>query len=93
VNGSNQPGNNGTANTGGGGGGGSGGGGDGGNGGSGIVVIRYTTADFGTNTQTGGTGPTVDGSESYIVWNASGTVTFVAAAGGANNFMLLGVGA
>ena len=63
---------NGTANTGGGGGGGHSG--SGGSGGSGVVIIRYTTADFGTCS--GGTMSTI-GSETMHVFTSSGTLTMV----------------
>ncbi len=68
---------------GGGGGGGGGGiekaGGSGGNGGSGVVIIRYATADFGTNTFTGSPTVTTVGSDTVVKFTQSGTITFVEA--------------
>jgi hypothetical protein len=65
-----------TANTGGGGGGQGGGGtgGRGGNGGSGVVILRMPTASY-SGTTTGSPTVTTDGSDTVIVFNASGTIT------------------
>jgi hypothetical protein len=73
-------GNNGLGGGGGGGGGGIRGvaGGSGGKGGSGVVIIRYATADFGTNTFTGSPTVTIVGSDTVVKFTRSGTITFVA---------------
>jgi hypothetical protein len=75
-----------TANTGG------GGGGDGssngsGAGGSGIVIIAYTTSQF---THTGGNATGTSGSETWVKFTSSGTLTLSAAGG--KLLSLLGVG-
>lgn len=75
IGGGGNPYSNGTPNTGGGGGAAGGGGSSGGNGGSGIVIIRYTTSQFGNCT--GGTKTTV-GSDTVHTFTSSGTMTFVA---------------
>ena len=68
---------NGTANTGGGGGGSntnSGGVRSGGSGGSGVVILRMPTANY-SGTTTGSPTVTTDGSDTVIVFNASGSYT------------------
>ena len=65
----------GTNNTGSGGGGGSSGQGDaGGNGGSGVVIMRIPTADY-TGTTTGSPTVSIDGTDTVLVYNSSGTYT------------------
>ena len=68
---------NGTANTGGGGGGclrGAAGGLNGGNGGSGVVILRMPTASYSATT-TGSPTVSTSGSDTILVYNASGTYT------------------
>ena len=62
------------ANTGAGGGGGDGGTSTGGDGGSGVVIIRVPTANY-SGTTTGSPTVTTDGSDTIMVFNASGTYT------------------
>jgi hypothetical protein len=64
----------GTANTGGGGGGGSGGLGTSGNGGSGVVILRMPTS-FYSGTTTGSPTVSTSGSDTILVYNASGSYT------------------
>jgi hypothetical protein len=61
----------GTANTGGGAGAGGGGGGAGG---SGVVILRMATSDY-TGTKTGSPTVSTDGSDTILVYTASGTYT------------------
>ena len=72
-----RPGSAGTANTGSGGGGYNGSGGNngtGGSGGSGVVIIRLPTADY-TGTTTGSPSVSTSGSDTILVFNASGSYT------------------
>ena len=64
----------GTANTGGGGGGGADSSGDGGTGGSGVIILRMPTAKY-SGTTTGSPIATTSGSDTILVYNASGTYT------------------
>jgi len=64
----------GTANTGGGGGGDIGGYGTAGSGGSGVVILRMPTANY-SGTTTGSPTVTTSGSDTILVFNASGTYT------------------
>jgi len=71
-----SPAQNGTANTGGGGGGGTGGAptANGGNGGKGVVILRVATADY-SGTTSGSPTVSVDGSDTIMVFNSSGSYT------------------
>ena len=53
-----------------------------------MAIIRYVTADITVVTSTNGT-VTVDGSDTYIVWNTSGTFEFTLAAAGPANLKSL----
>jgi hypothetical protein len=64
----------GTANTGGGGGGGAGAGFTQKSGGSGVVILRMPTASY-SGTTTGSPTVTTDGSDTILVYNASGSIT------------------
>jgi hypothetical protein len=89
----NNNGSDGTANTGGGGGGSYSANWNGGAGGSGIVIVAYTTSEF---THTGGNATGTSGSETWVKFTASGTLTLTAAGGGAaypsGSLGLMGVG-
>jgi hypothetical protein len=63
-----------TVNTGGGGGGGGEAGARGGNGGSGVIILRMPTANY-SGTTTGSPTVTTDGSDTILVYNASGSYT------------------